>query len=88
VKEEVDSEDGKLWKEAMVDEMTSLHKNACITSLFSCFGKKLKKLWLHQVFLLISLQFPQNSAPSYKFASNSANRASISSNSGKNCQID
>eukprot|EP00253_Pinus_taeda_P003879 PITA_03879 len=26
VKEEVDSEDGKLWKEAMVDEMTYLHK--------------------------------------------------------------
>jgi len=23
----VDSEDGKLWKEAMVDEMASLHKN-------------------------------------------------------------
>ena len=27
MKEAVDSEDGKLWKEAMVDEMTSLHKN-------------------------------------------------------------
>jgi len=27
VKEVVDSEDGKLWKEAMVDELTSLHKN-------------------------------------------------------------
>eukprot|EP00253_Pinus_taeda_P027415 PITA_27415 len=27
VKEGVDSEDGKLWKEAMVDEMASLHKN-------------------------------------------------------------
>eukprot|EP00253_Pinus_taeda_P019366 PITA_19366 len=27
MKEEVDSEDGKLWKEAMVDEMASLHKN-------------------------------------------------------------
>eukprot|EP00253_Pinus_taeda_P001476 PITA_01476 len=27
VKEAVDSEDGKLWKEAMVDEMASLHKN-------------------------------------------------------------
>ena len=26
-KEAVDSEDGKLWKEAMVDEMASLHKN-------------------------------------------------------------
>eukprot|EP00253_Pinus_taeda_P013498 PITA_13498 len=25
--EEVDSEDGKLWKEAMVDEMESLHRN-------------------------------------------------------------
>ena len=27
VKEAVDSEDGKIWKEAMVDEMESLHKN-------------------------------------------------------------
>ena len=27
VKEAVDLEDGKLWKEAMVDEMASLHKN-------------------------------------------------------------
>ena len=27
VKEAVDSEDGKLWKEAMIDEMASLHKN-------------------------------------------------------------
>eukprot|EP00253_Pinus_taeda_P024534 PITA_24534 len=27
VKEAVDSEDGKLWKEAMVDEMACLHKN-------------------------------------------------------------
>ena len=27
MKEEVDSQDRKLWKEAMVDEMTSLHKN-------------------------------------------------------------
>ena len=27
VMEVVDSEDGKLWKEAMVDEMESLHKN-------------------------------------------------------------
>ena len=26
VKEAVDSEDGKLWKEAMVDEMESLYK--------------------------------------------------------------
>jgi len=26
VKEVVDSENGKLWKEAMVDEMASLHK--------------------------------------------------------------
>ena len=30
VREAVDSEDGKLWKEAMVDKMASLHKNeAC-----------------------------------------------------------
>eukprot|EP00253_Pinus_taeda_P004609 PITA_04609 len=27
MKEAVDSEDGELWKEAMVDEMASLHKN-------------------------------------------------------------
>jgi len=27
VKEAVDSGDGKFWKEAMVDEMESLHKN-------------------------------------------------------------
>ena len=27
MKEVVDSKDGKLWKEAMVDEMASLHKN-------------------------------------------------------------
>eukprot|EP00253_Pinus_taeda_P006021 PITA_06021 len=27
VREAVDSEDEKLWKEAMVDEMTSIHKN-------------------------------------------------------------
>ena len=27
VREAIDSEDGKLWKEAMVDEMASLHKN-------------------------------------------------------------
>jgi len=27
VKEAVDLEDGKIWKEAMVDEMASLHKN-------------------------------------------------------------
>ena len=27
MKEAVDSEDGKLWKEPMVDEMASLHKN-------------------------------------------------------------
>ena len=27
VREAVDSEDGKIWKEAMVDEMASLHKN-------------------------------------------------------------
>ena len=27
VREAVDLEDGKLWKEAMVDEMLSLHKN-------------------------------------------------------------
>eukprot|EP00253_Pinus_taeda_P032832 PITA_32832 len=27
VKEAIDSEDGKLWKEAMVDEIASLHKN-------------------------------------------------------------
>jgi hypothetical protein len=27
VREEIDSEDGKIWKKAMIEEMTSLYKN-------------------------------------------------------------
>ena len=32
IREEMDLEDGKLWKEAMVDEMASLHKNEAMGS--------------------------------------------------------
>jgi len=40
VKEAVDSEDGKLWKEAMVDEMASLHKNEAWDLVELSAGKK------------------------------------------------
>eukprot|EP00253_Pinus_taeda_P020752 PITA_20752 len=40
VKEAVDSEDGKLWKEAMVDEMASLHKNEAWDLVELPAGKK------------------------------------------------
>eukprot|EP00253_Pinus_taeda_P006863 PITA_06863 len=40
VKEAVDSEDGKLWKEAMVDEMASLHKNEAWDLLELPTGRK------------------------------------------------
>eukprot|EP00253_Pinus_taeda_P006511 PITA_06511 len=40
VKEAVDSEDGKLWKEAMVDEMVSLHKNEAWDSVEFPTGRK------------------------------------------------
>eukprot|EP00253_Pinus_taeda_P016081 PITA_16081 len=40
VKEAIDSEDGKLWKEAMVDEMTSFHKNEAWDLVELLVGKK------------------------------------------------
>eukprot|EP00253_Pinus_taeda_P034076 PITA_34076 len=40
VKEAVDSEDGKLWKEAMVDEMASLHKNEAWDLVEFLVGRK------------------------------------------------
>ena len=40
VREAVDSEDGKLWKEAMVDEMASLHKNDAWDLVELLDGKK------------------------------------------------
>jgi len=40
VKEAVDSEDGKLWKEAMVDEMASLHKNEAWDLVELSVGRK------------------------------------------------
>jgi len=41
VKEELDSEVGKLWKEAMVDEMASLHKNEAWDLVELPTGRKL-----------------------------------------------
>eukprot|EP00253_Pinus_taeda_P031811 PITA_31811 len=40
VKEVVDSEDEKLWKEAMVDEMASLHKNEALDLVELLAGRK------------------------------------------------
>jgi len=40
MKEAVDLEDGKLWKEAMVDEMASLHKNEAWDLLELLAGRK------------------------------------------------
>eukprot|EP00253_Pinus_taeda_P003426 PITA_03426 len=40
LKEAVDLEDGKLWKEAMVDEMASLHKNEAWDLVESPAGRK------------------------------------------------
>ena len=40
VKEAVDSKDGKLWKEAMVDEMESFHKNEAWDLLELLAGRK------------------------------------------------
>eukprot|EP00253_Pinus_taeda_P028815 PITA_28815 len=40
VKETIDSEDDKLWKKAMVDEMTSLHKNEAWDLVESLAGRK------------------------------------------------
>ena len=39
-REVVDSEDGKLWKEAMVDEMASLHKNGAWDLVELLAGRK------------------------------------------------
>ena len=36
----MDSEDGKLWKEAMVDEMASLHKNEAWDLVELSVGRK------------------------------------------------
>ena len=47
VREAVDSEDGKLWKEAMVDEMASLHKNeACDLVELSVGRKPIGSKWV------------------------------------------
>eukprot|EP00253_Pinus_taeda_P024185 PITA_24185 len=47
VKEAVDSEDGKLWKEDMVDEMASLHKNeACDLVEFLTGRKPIGRKWV------------------------------------------
>jgi len=47
VREAVDSEDGKLWKEAMVDEMTSLDKNeACDLVEFPTGRKPIGRKWV------------------------------------------
>ena len=40
VKEVVDSKDGKLWKDAMVDEMASLHKNEAWDPMDLPVGRK------------------------------------------------
>jgi len=40
VRDSVDSEDGKLWKEAMVDEMASLHKNEAWDLVELSIGRK------------------------------------------------
>ena len=43
----VDSEDGKLWKEAMVDEMASLHKNEAWDLVEFPTGRKpIKRKWV------------------------------------------
>ena len=47
IREEVDSEDGKLWKEAMVDEMASLHKNEAWDLVELPAGRKpIKSKWV------------------------------------------
>ena len=47
VRETVDSEDGKLWKEAMVDEMESLHKNEAWGLVeFSSGRKPIERKWV------------------------------------------
>eukprot|EP00253_Pinus_taeda_P012642 PITA_12642 len=47
VKEAVDSEDGKLWKEAMVDKIASLHKNKAWDLVeFSAGRKPIGRKWV------------------------------------------
>ena len=47
VREAVDLEDGKLWKEAMVDEMKSLHKNEAWDLVELPVGRKaIKRKWV------------------------------------------
>eukprot|EP00253_Pinus_taeda_P020829 PITA_20829 len=46
VKEAVDLEDGKLWKEAMVDEMKSLHKNEAFDLVELPAGRKTIGKWV------------------------------------------
>ena len=47
MKEAVDSEDGKLWKEDMVDEMASFHKNeACDLVEFPTGRKPIGSKWV------------------------------------------
>eukprot|EP00253_Pinus_taeda_P011842 PITA_11842 len=49
MKEAVDSEDDKLWKEAMVDEMTSLHKNEAWDMVELLDGRKpIGKKWVFE----------------------------------------
>eukprot|EP00253_Pinus_taeda_P019065 PITA_19065 len=49
VKEVVDSEDGKLWKEAMVDEMESLHKNEAWDLVeFPAGRKTIGRKWVYK----------------------------------------
>ena len=46
-REAVNSEDGKLWKEAMVDEMASLHKNEAWDLVeFSAGRKPIERIWV------------------------------------------
>ena len=40
VKEAVDSKDGKLWKEAMIDEIVTLHKNEAWDMVELSAGRK------------------------------------------------
>ena len=47
VREAVYSEDGKLWKEAMVDEMTSLHKKEAWDLVELLAGRKpIRRKWV------------------------------------------
>jgi len=49
VKEAVDPENGKIWKEAMVDEMESLHKNEALDLVKLLAGMKpIRKKWVFE----------------------------------------